>query len=108
MPSSKDIRRFSDKWLEVFEWFEDHPNDTYTVNTDNPKRAKSLRFEFYRARSALQDEPELKKAYTNLDRREVIIDGSKVLFRCKETTPLAELLDRSLKEAEQKESEHGN
>lgn len=100
---SKDIRRFSDKWLEVFDWFEANPDKEYVVETETKKRAFALRFEFYRARAAMQRDEGLNALYDNTKRREVIIEDTQAVFRLKDKTPLAELLDRSLKQADKGE-----
>lgn len=98
MPHPTDIRRYTEKWLDILEWFEDHPSEPYVMECETAKRCHSLRFEFYRAREAARKNPEMKRAYPNMDRREAIIDGLKLIFRFKETTPVAELLQKSLDE----------
>lgn len=98
MPSSKDIRKFAEKWLDLFDWFEEHPDEDHTVEVETPSQARSLRFEFYRARTAMQNDPGLRDLYPNTGRREVNIEGLRVHFRYKEKTPLAQLIKDSLTE----------
>lgn len=96
MPASKDIRRFTEKWLELFDWFEEHPELDHIVQVETPSQARSMRFEFYRARTAMYQDPGLRELYPQANRRGVYLDGNTVAFRVKDHTPLADLLKQSL------------
>lgn len=98
MPASKDFRRYADKWLDLFDWFEAHPDVPKVVEVENPTQARSLRFEFYKAREAMRADPGMRDDYPNTNRRAVFLtDGNmKVVFRTKDHTPIAELIQRSL------------
>lgn len=102
MPYPKDIRRFPEKWLEMFDWFEEHPDTPFVLECESPKRAHSMRFQFYRAREVMRKDEELKRAYINTDKREAVLEGSKVVFRFKDATPAADLLRKSIEENEKR------
>lgn len=114
MPASKDIRKYSDTWLDTFKWFEEHPAQDLTVDCESPSKAKSMRLEFYRARSALEkDEGYMKikmetgyDMWENTKKRKIIIeDGSRVIFRFADETTVIEQLKRGLEAARKAEND---
>lgn len=98
MSGPRNIRGFTDKWLYAFDWFEQNPEQPFTIHAGTLKRAQSVRFSFYGVRSAMQRDEGLRLMYPNAVRREAVIEGTDVVFRFKETTPIALLLEESLKE----------
>jgi hypothetical protein len=108
MPSPKDIRKYTDTWLDAFKWFEEHPSQDLVVECETKSKAHSMRFEFYRARSALEkDEGYMKikmetgfDMWENTKKRKVFIeDDCRVIFRFADETPVAEQLKRGLENA---------
>lgn len=116
MSASKDIRRYTELWGELFNEFHANPEHEYRVPCATVKEAEKVRLEFYKARAAQlhQDEIATKEGlakgipmkqienmlYFNLNKKEVRIEGTTVVFGYKETSRVAELLKAS-KEANQ-------
>lgn len=105
MPASKDFRRYAEKWLHLFEWFEAHPDEAHTIRTESHAQARSLRFEFYKAREAMRADLGMKDDFPNTNRRAVFLtgDGKDVVFRTKDQTPIADLIARSLERAKSRD-----
>lgn len=108
MSSPKDILRYTERWLDLFDKFQDDPKKEHVVRCANPKQANMLRLEFYKAREALRKSEEALKAsdptaysvmgHPNLDRKEVRVQGNNVIFGFKDASQIAKLLEESLKD----------
>lgn len=106
MPASRDINRYTDKWMHLFNFFQDHPEVEHVIECKSVREAHIVRLEFYRAREALRrkedvdkkEDPAAYKEYghPNLDRKEVRIVGTNVIFGYKESSRIAELIASSL------------
>lgn len=90
------IKAFPNKWFDLFDWFEANPNEQLVIEAEDRSRAHSLRFEFYRARSAALKNPVFKEGYRNTALREVSLNGNVVTFRLKSHSPISQLLVRAL------------
>lgn len=91
------IKAFPNKWFDLFDWFEANPNEQLVIEAEDPGRAHSLRFEFYRARSAALKNPVFQEGYKNTALREVSLNGNVVTFRLKSHSPISQLLATALK-----------
>lgn len=104
MPASKEYRNYGQAWHELFVWFEDHISEDFIMECDTEQRANSARFDFYKVRSALARDEGSDKAFPNTFKRKALIDGKKVIFKFADTLPVAELVRKSLQEAEKNDS----
>lgn len=105
MTAPKEIRRFSEQWLEMFDWFEQNPTKDLSIVAETEKAAEHVRFEFYRARSAIRRDSILNALYPNLERRMVMVRGATVIFCYRENSTLAELIKRGMQETTHATSE---
>lgn len=106
MASPRDILRYTERWLDLFDKFQDDPAQEHIVYCDSPAHAKLVRLEFYKAREAMKrHEEKLKKddpktyaeiGHPNLDRKEVRIVGNNCVFGFKDDSVIAKLLEKSL------------
>lgn len=126
MPASKDINHYTQRWMDLFDAFQDDPTKEVVVECDSVKEAKRVRLEFYKARSALlakeakirteanlRASDEAKQTYEmyghpNLDFKEVTIVGTNVIFGYRDKSRVAELLERALAKIDNNEAQHDN
>lgn len=100
MSASREIGRYTELWAPMFNKFSDNPEEEVRVNCGTLKEARSLRLEFYKAREAQKHEslkPGNEGLYpVNLDRKEVRIEGTTVVFGYKEENRIAQLLKAAI------------
>ena len=120
MPASKDILRYTERWMDLFDKFQEDPTKEHVVACVSEKQAKLMRLEFYKARRALElSEAELKKndpkayqqmGHPNLDRKEVRVVGNCVIFGFKDSSEIAKLIAASFEDPrnQQNGEQHGN
>lgn len=118
MSASKDINRYTSLWGDLFEEFHANPEREHRVPCATLKEAEAVRLEFYKARSAQMHQDELARkdglakgiplsqiensTYFNLNKKEVRIEGTTVVFGYKEGSRVAELLKASLENTDNK------
>lgn len=115
MPASRDINHYAGKWMNLFNLMQDDPLKDIVIPCDTVKEAKRMRLEFYKARAALmaKEEPDRLSAesgdlaaveaykeycHPNLNKKEVLIDGTNVVFGYRDKSRIADLLTNALKE----------
>lgn len=114
MSASKDIKRYSEQWGQLFNEFHANPEHEIRVPCATLREAEKLRLEFYKARAAqlYQDEVLIKDTtakgnslksienglYYNLNKKEVRIEGTTVVFGYKEANRIAELLKSAIED----------
>lgn len=102
MSSPRSIRRYTEKWMELFDWFVDHPKETLQIECTSQPEACRLRLEFYRARSALLKTVDFAAMYQDaLDQRELKVRGNILICDSKDNNWAARLLATSLERAEE-------
>lgn len=85
MTAPKSFKRFSAGWFDLFNAFKDEPHVIREIECQSHTRAMALRLEFYKARKAFLDDPELGAEYeAALNSREVTVEGNKAIFGLKD------------------------
>lgn len=109
MSSPGSIRRYTEKWMELFDWFVNHPKDVLQIECASREEAVRLRLEFYRARSALLKTADFAAMYQDvLDQRELKVRDNFLVCDSKDNNWASRLLDASLKKAEEEwNRQHG-
>lgn len=105
MTSPNDIRGCSPAWLELFDYFENNREKEIKIECETPRRAYSMRLDFYRTRGLLLKDQGGRMLYPNVSALECKIneDPPYVLFRHKSTTPIGKMLSAALEKAKEKE-----
>lgn len=98
MSSPKTFKRYEERWLDLFNRFQDDPTQEIPVECKDERTAKAFRLEFYKAREALlHDDPAWYKAeYFNLDRKRVVVEGRTAIFGFKDDSWVAKAIDDAL------------
>lgn len=108
MSAPKDIRRYTEFWRPLFEKFNSAPEKEVRVRCGSLKEARNIRLEFYKAREAQHHEDnEFRKTcaspaevammtFANLNRKEVRLEGTTVVFGFKDNNRTAELLKAAI------------
>lgn len=101
MTSPKNYQRYASQWMALFDAFKENPQQVHVVHCPSDKKARALRSEFYKAREAFLDDPDMRDEYgAVLNSREVKVDGPnnrEVIFDSKDNNWVAQLLGASLK-----------
>lgn len=104
MSAPTDIRKYTESWLNLFDRFQDNPEEEYIIYCSSMKEAMKIRLEWYKARAAMQRseaglsvEGMSKMGHPNLNRKEAVIKGTNLHFIYKEAMPVAQLLEESMK-----------
>lgn len=115
MGAPRDIRRYTEKWMDLFNQIQDDPKKDIVMECATEKEAKLLRLEFYKAREALhRDEATLKaqgaEAYNenghpNVDRVEVRVVGDNVIFGFKDSSRIATIITNALEKLRNQEGQ---
>lgn len=85
MTAPKTFKRFAQVWFELFDKFKESPDETICVTLPDPKQAKAMRLEFYRARDAALADPDMANDYeAALNAREVKVRGNVCMFDSKD------------------------
>lgn len=114
MSASKDINRYTSMWGELFDEFNAYPEREHRIQCATVREAEKIRLEFYKARAAQGHADEktradglksglplshiLNSTYPNLDKKEVRLEGTTVVFGYKEASRVAELIKASLED----------